>query len=366
MMKKNSLLILLSGLLLTACQTKTETAENQSETQEAFCLSDQLKKTTTMAAVTEQPISEQLALSGKIEYNENDLVAFKSLLQGIIEKVHFELGDYVKQGQVLGVVKSNEIQDLVQQKRYQENQIALYKKQLQSKQELLNDGMASQPEVSEIEFALSAARIEADKINASLKMFRSTGNGYFQILAPKNGYIVQKNMSTGQSITDDDTDALFSISNLKEVWVMVNIYANNLKFIHKNDVVKVRTVAYPDKVYPGKIDKIYNVFDDNEHVIKARVVLENQDLNLMPGLSADIIIDKNNSQGSAFAIPNAAKVFSNNKEYVVVYKNNCSMTVRQINPVAGNEEYTFVNEKFAADEKVITTNALIIFEQINQ
>lgn len=364
-MKKYSLLLLFWGVLFTACKKEDVTQETTTE-KKPFCLSNELHANTQTAAISKQPIQEQLALSGKIEYNENDLVAFKSLLQGIVEKVHFELGDYVKQGQILGVVKSNEIQDLVQQKRYQENQIALYKKQLQSKQELLNDGMASQPEVSEIEFALSAARIEADKINASLKMFRSAGNGCFQILAPKNGYIVQKNMSTGQSITDDDADALFSISNLKEVWVMVNIYANNLKFIQKNDVVKVRTVAYPDKVYPGKIDKIYNVFDDNEHVIKARVVLENHDLNLMPGLSADIIIDKNNTQGSAFAIPNAAKVFSNNKEYVVVYKNNCSMSVRQINPVAGNEEYTFVNEKFAADEKVITTNALIIFEQINQ
>src|SRR5690606_26532302 len=130
------------------------------------------------------------------------------------------------------------------------------------------------------------------------------------ILAPRNGYIVQKNMSTGQSITNDDADALFSISNLKEVWVMVNIYANNLQFIQKNDVVKVRTVAYPDKVYPGKIDKIYNVFDDNEHVIKARVVLENHDLNLMPGLSADIIIDINISQDSAYAIHMSAMLIS--------------------------------------------------------
>lgn len=365
-MKKNSLLILLSGLLLTACQTKTETAENQSQTKEAFCLSDQLKKTTTMAAVTEQPISEQLALSGKIEYNENDLVAFKSLLQGIIEKVHFELGDYVKQGQVLGVVKSNEIQDLMQEKRAHENQIALLQKQLQSKKELLNDGMASQPEVSEIEYALKAEQIEAEKINASLKMFRGTGNGFFQILAPKNGYIVQKKMSSGMAITADDQEPLFSISNLKEVWVMVNIYANNLKFIHKNDPVKVRTVAYPDKIYSGKIDKIYNVFDDNEHVLKARVILENQELNLMPGLSADIIIDKKNTQGEAFAVPNNAIVFSNNKEYVVVYKSKCSLAVRQITKVASNEEYTFVSETFAADEKMVTTNALIIFEQINQ
>lgn len=364
-MKKYSLLLLFWSVLFTACKKENDTQETTTE-KKAFCLSNELHANTQTTAISKQPIQEQLTLSGKIEYNENDLVAFKSLLQGIVEKVHFELGDYVKQGQVLGVVRSNEIQDLMQEKRAHENQIALLQKQLQSKKELLNDGMASQPEVSEIEYALKAEQIEAEKINASLKMFRGTGNGFFQILAPKNGYIVQKNMSSGMAITADDQEPLFSISNLKEVWVMVNIYANNLKYIHKNDPVKVRTVAYPDKIYSGKIDKIYNVFDDNEHVLKARVILENQELNLMPGLSADIIIDKKNTQGEAFAVPNKAIVFSNNKEYVVVYKNKCSLATKQINRIASNEEYTFVRETFAADEKIVTTNALIIFEELNQ
>ena len=365
-MKKNNLLFLFIGLLLVGCQNKKQETQAEAQTEKTFCLNKDLEKTTIVVPVTKEPIKEQLALSGKIEYNENDLVAFKSLLQGIVEKVHFELGDYVQQGQVLGVVKSNEIQDLIQQKRSHENQIELLKKQLQSKKELLNDGMASQPEVSEIEYAIKAEKIEAEKISASLKMYRGTGNGFFQILAPKNGYIVQKSMSVGQSITADDAEALFSISNLKKVWVMVNIYANNLKFVNKDDVVKVRTVAYPDKIYPGKIDKIYNVFDDNEHVLKARVILENHDLNLMPGLSADIIIDKKNTLGNAYAIPNIAKVFNNNKEYVVIYKNNCSLSIRQIKAVASNEEYTFVNEDFSPDEKIVTTNALIIFEELNQ
>ena len=66
-------------------------------------------------------------------------------------------------------------------------------------------------------------------------------------------------MSVGQSITSDNEDALFSISNLKQVWVMVNIYASNLQYVKKGDFVKVRTVAYPDRIYSGKIDKIYNV-----------------------------------------------------------------------------------------------------------
>lgn len=362
-MRNTIYLIPLLGLFLTGCKDSKSVASE--EKPKNFCLNEQLKKTTEILPVTQQPIREQLTLSGKIEYNENDLVIYKSLLQGVVEKVQFELGDYVKKGQVLGLVRSNEIQDLVQQRRFHLNQIDLYRKQLNTKKELLSDGMASLPEVSEAEHELQAARIEVDKIDAALHMFRATGNGQFQILAPKNGYIVQKGISPGQSITSESEDALFSISNLKEVWVMVNIYASNLKFIKKGDAVKVRTMAYPDRIYTGKIDKIYNVFDDNEHVLKARVVLENQDLNLMPGLSADIIIDKNNVLGNAFAIPNKAKVFENNKEYVVVYKGDCSLETRKITPVASNEEYTFVSEKFAEDEKIIGTNTLIIFEQVN-
>lgn len=362
-MRNTIYLIPLLGLFLTDCKDSKSIASE--EKPKNFCLNEQLKKTTEILPVIQQPIREQLTLSGKIEYNENDLVIYKSLLQGVVEKVQFELGDYVKKGQVLGLVRSNEIQDLVQQRRFHLNQIDLYRKQLNTKKELLSDGMASLPEVSEAEHELQAARIEVDKIDAALHMFRATGNGQFQILAPKNGYIVQKGISPGQSITSESEDALFSISNLKEVWVMVNIYASNLKFIKKGDAVKVRTMAYPDRIYTGKIDKIYNVFDDNEHVLKARVVLENQDLNLMPGLSADIIIDKNNVLGNAFAIPNKAKVFENNKEYVVVYKDDCSLETRKITPVASNEEYTFVREKFAEDEKIIGTNTLIIFEQVN-
>ena len=147
---------------------------------------------------------------------------------------------------------------------------------------------------------------------------------------------------------------------------MVNIYASNLRYVHVGDRVHVRTIAYPDKLYPGRIDKIYNVFDDKEHVFKARVILENQDLHLMPGLSADIIIDKKNQLKSAYAIPNKAIVFSNNKQYIVVYKDDCDLECRKVTVIGSNEEYAFIQEKLAANEKVIGSNTLLIFEQLNQ
>ncbi len=363
-MKKIFYLLAVISIVYSCKTTENETVKTQEV--KSFCMNTQLKKTTEILPIKEQPIHEQLTLSGKVEYNENDLVAFKSLLEGVVDQVNFELGDYVKQGQVLAVVKSNDVLDLMQQKRYYQNQIDLAKKQIKTKKELLNDGLASQPEVTEIEHELQAAQIEIDKINATLKMYRAVGNGQFQILSPKNGYVVQKNISVGQSITSESDENLFSISNLKQVWVMVNIYANNLQYIKKNDAVKVRTMAYPDRIYSGKIDKVYNVFDEDEHVLKARVVLENQDLNLMPGLSADIIIDKKNVLRNAFAIPNKAKIFENNKEYVVVYKSDCKMEIKKITTIAENEEYTFVSEKFQPNDQVITSNALVIYEELNK
>ncbi|TYP94228.1 cobalt-zinc-cadmium efflux system membrane fusion protein [Sphingobacterium allocomposti] len=351
--------------LLFSCGPKAAQEQAQTEIEQGFCINDQLKQSTEIIDVTEQPISEQLTLSGKIEYNENDMVAFRTLLDGVVESVQFELGDYVRKGQVLATIKSAQIQELHQQKRYQENQIGLLEKQINSKKEMAADGLVAAPEVLAAEHELESARIELDRVNESLQLYRAVGGGAFQILAPKNGYIIQKSVSVGQTITPD-SDPLFSVSNLKEVWVMVNIYASNLRFIKVGDEVKVRTIAYPDQFYQGKIDKIYNVFDDNEHVLKARVVLSNQHLNLMPGLSADIIINMKNDSGSAFAIPNRAKVFSNNKEYIVVYKDDCNLDVRRIKPVAANEEYTFIAERLAEGERVIGSNALLIFEQLSQ
>lgn len=332
----------------------------------AFKLNDQLRASTEIMPVVQTPVKEQLTLSGKIEYNENDMVAYRSLIDGIIEQVKFELGDYVNKGQVLATIKSNQISELDQQGKFYQNQINLLQQQLKQKKELLQDGMVASSEVLETEHELQGARIELEKISQSLRIYSAAGNGAFHILAPKNGYIIQKSMSTGQTIGAQEETPLFSISNLKQVWVMVNIYANNLRYIQEGNDVKVRTIAYPDQYYNGKIDKIYNVFDDNEHVLKARVVLENNSLNLHPGLAADIIIDKNTKGQLAYAIPNQGVIFSNNKQFIVLYKKDGHMEILRIAPIARNEQYTYITEGITDEDKVITTNALLIFEELNK
>lgn len=359
----------LSGLfILFFCNCKTNTDSTTPTDTEAdpYCLNAQMKKTTTFTNVKERPIHEQLVLTGKIEYNQNDLVAFKSLLSGVVDEVKFELGDDVKKGEVLAVVKSTEIQDLSQERRALESQVVLLKKQLQTKKELLEDGLIAKSEMLETEFEFQNALYQLQKINANLNLYKAIGNGKFQIIAPKNGYIVQKNIAVGQTITADDENSLFSISNLNEVWVMINIYPNELKYIKTGNSVKVKTLTDPDKLYNGKIDKIYNVLDPEEHVFKARVVLQNSDLHLLPGLITDIVIDKDSTLGSATAIPNNAIIFENNKNYIIIYKDTCNLKTLKVTTIAKNEEFTYIKEKIDHNEKVITQNTLILYEELNK
>lgn len=364
-MKNITYLFSLFILFFCNCKTNTDATAPTDTEAEPYCLSEQMKKTTEFVNVKERPIHEQLVLTGKIEYNQNDLVAFKSLLSGVVDEVKFELGDAVKKGQVLAIVKSTEIQDLTQERRALESQVTLLKKQLKTKKELLEDGLIAKSEVLEVEYELQTASYELEKTNANLNLYKAIGDGKFQILAPKNGYIVQKSIAVGQTITGEDETPLFSVSNLNQVWVMVNIYPNELKYVKKGNPVKVKTLADPDKIYNGKIDKIYNVLDDEEHVLKARVVLENTDLQLLPGLRTDIVIDKDNTLGQATAIPNSALIFENNKNYIVVYTGDCDLKILKVNIIAKNEEYTYIKENLNSNEKVVTQNALILYEQLN-
>lgn len=364
-MKKQLILLSLLGFTMihTSCKKKEE--KNQ-EKKTIYCLNEEFKKQVQISELQEQQITETLSLTGNISYNEDDVISFRSLLEGIVEQVQFNLGDYVQKGQVLAVIKSSDITNLNQERQSIMNQLAVLRQKVKSTEALLEDGMASQRELEEVQMELATLQSSSQTINDVLNLYNATPQkGVFQIKAPKNGYIVEKNMTSGMNINQDQ-EPLFSISNLNQIWVMVNIYANHLQYIETGAEVMVKTLAYPDLVFSGKIQNISNVFDNEERVLKARVVLENKDLRLKPGMSADIIINKPSHSDAAIAIPHAAIVFNNNKKHVVIYRSDCDLSIREVQPIAENDQYIYVRENFSEGEKVITENELLIFDELNQ
>ena len=351
-------------ILFVSCSNTNTIAENAHGEQEV-CLTEELKANMDLIDAHLAPIHEQIALSGKVEYDQNNLLILKNILDGVVHSVHFELGDEVKKGQTLAVFKSSHLMELQQLKTIKTNTLRHIDAQISSKNELLKSGLATILEVKQLEAERSEIKIEIERLSNQLSYYKSTEkSGQFKLVAPRSGYIVQKNITPGQVLTAND-ETILSISDLNEVWVYVNIYANNLKYIKENDKVQVRTIAFPDQIHEGRIDKIFNVFDESEHVLKARVVLKNEQLNLHPGLVADILIDKGELKDQAIEIPNNAVIFHNNKQYVLVYSSDCKVEKRRINPIASNSTHVYVSGDIQEGERIISNNTLLLFEYLN-
>lgn len=360
-MKKHILLPILGLMLVYGCDKK-ETIKDT--TDEKFCIDKDLKEKITIEPVQKRTVSESINLTGNITYNNDHVVQFNSLVEGIITKTTFSLGDYVKKGQVLAEIKSTELNGMQSESKSLQSQLSVAQRQLQATKSMFDDGIASQKDLMQAQSELDVLKSSLENVKANLAMFSaSSERAVFQIKAPTEGYVVAKNISPGMQITDG-SEPLFTISDLKEIWVLVNVYTSNLKNVTENMLVDVTTPAYPGEIFKGKITMLSKVFDAEEHVLKARIVMENKNLKLKPGMTADIVIDKSLGGEMLAAVPAKAAIFDNNRDYILIYKDDCTIETREINPITKNNNWIYFDKGVKEGEKVITKNHLLIHERL--
>lgn len=328
------------------------------------CLNEKFIDEINLQVVSMEPVSEGIHLTGMVESNPDLVVHFRSLVSGIISKTYFSLGDNVSKGDVLAEIKSSELIGMQNELNTIQSQILVAEKQFESVKKMHNDGIASEKDLLQAQIDLDILKSEQEMMRSNLELFSaSTERGVFQIKAPTSGIITSKNISAGTQITDD-SDSLFTISDLSEVWVMINIYATNVRHIQQGMNVNITTLSYPDDIFEGKIGSISSVLDSNAKVLKARIALDNENVKLKPGMLVDVIALKK-IEGEAIAIPTAALVFENNKNYAVVFKDKCTIERREVEILSSNNGVTYIQKGLSEGEKIITKNQLLVFEQVN-
>lgn len=351
--------LLISLLFFTGC------ADSEKEAKETpgYCLDDFMKQKITIDTALSAPVTETLALTGKVEYNPDKVINFVSLVGGVITNTYFSLGDEVKKGQLLAEIKSTELSNLLSQKRSHQSQILVAKRGLESVQAMHHDKIASQKDLVEAQSNLDVLVAELENIEAQLSLYSaSSERGVFQIKAPSSGIVVKKSIAPGMQISADG-DPLFTISDLSEVWIMANVYSGNVAYIKENMKVDIKVLAYQDEVFTGKINTLSQVFDADERVLKARIVMDNSTNMLMPGMLVDVLVAKELGT-SSIAAPANALIFDNNQHFLLIYKNDCDIEVRSVSPSVQNAKNAFFDKDLEAGEKIISKNHLLIYNHL--
>lgn len=352
--------------VLGSCENPHAEEENSEKVEHTFCLEEPFRSKVQINELRKIPVTDNLHFTGAIHYAEDDLLVYKSLLEGTVTHVHFELGDKVNKGQKMATIYSAELNQLQKEKSQLESELTLKKEEFIISQELLEDGLAARMDVQKLANKIEKAESALRSLVSELSMYSSTDQpGFFEIRSPKSGFIVQKGVNPGANISALE-DALFSISSLGKVWVLVDIHARDIPNVKRGAKAVVQTTSYPGRVFEGQIDQVSQVLDEEDKVLKARVFLKNADLLLKPGMHAEAWVQKESELQEAVAIPNANIIYHNKKQYCLIYYDDCHIEIREIDHFAINEEFSYVKTGFKEGEKIVASHELLIFEEVNK
>ena len=348
-------------LFLSSCSQNKKEIEVAEQT--SFCLNDFMKDDIKKVPVQKSPISESILLNAMVESNPDNVVHFVSLVSGVVTKTYFSLGEKVKKGELLIEMMSSELNSLSSQKSSLQSQILVAQREWESVQEMHRDKIASQRDLIEAQSNLDILKAELQNTTAQLNLFSaSSDGGVFQVKAPTSGTIISKNVASGMQISAE-SDPLFTISDLSDVWIMANIYAGNIPYVKKDMPVDITALAYPDASFSGKINSISQVFDSNERVLKARIVMDNADGKLMPGMLVDAKVEREDGV-LANAAPINALIFDDNQHFLVLYKSDCEIEVRKVVPNIQNSTHVFFENTIEEGEQIIVKNQLLIYNHL--
>jgi len=189
-------------------------------------------------------------------------------------------------------------------------------------------------------------------------------NGEYFLKSPIDGFVVDRQVNNQMMIRSDNAMALFTISDLKNVWVMANVYESNISLVKMGDSVNITTLSYPGRIFRGKIDKIMNVLDPANKVMKLRIVLNNPGYLLKPEMFANVLVNTTENK-KMITIPSRALIFDHSQYYVLVYKSPSDITIRPVQVLNTVGDKTFISEGLTEGERLIGTEALLIYQELN-
>jgi membrane fusion protein, heavy metal efflux system len=336
---------------------------NEGETAASDCATARYSDKISLSTAETLTVTEMIPLTGMIASHPDRVVHFVTLVDGVISRVLFSLGDAVRQGSVLAEIRSPELSALHAEGVSVRSKLRLAKRHLAAVTAMYDDGVSSRRDLLEAEGEVQQLQAELERVESVMALYGATATpGVFQIRAPVSGFVTEKRITPGMQVAAGG-EPLFTLADLSEVWVLANVYAGSVTRVTKGLEVGIRTLSYPGEVFPGTISALSHVFDEHEKVLRARVVLDNPDHRLKPGMLAEIDVIRPAGH-EAVAIPTDALIFDNNKNHVVIYHDECSMELREVELLLRRDDRTFLSGGVETGEQVVTRNQLLVFEEL--
>ncbi len=231
-----------------------------------------------LATAIRRSVAPELDVTGVVTADVSRNVPVISIASGRIVEIRARLGDTVSKGQILMRVLSSDISSAFSDYQQAVADERLAQSQLDRSKILYDKGALAQKDLEVAQNTEEKADVEVDTAAEHLRVLgadKNHPNPIIDVVAPASGVITDQEVTTGAGLASPNA---FTISDLSRIWIVCDVYENNLAFVHVGQYAEIRLNAYPDKVFRGQISNIGSVLDPNLRTAKVRIEVDNPGL----------------------------------------------------------------------------------------
>ena len=231
-----------------------------------------------MATASRRATAPELNVTGVIGADISRSVPVVSMTSGRIVEIRARLGDTVKKGQLLMRVQSAELAEAFSDYRQAVAEERLAVAQLARSKVLFDKGAIAQ---KDLEVAQETEEKTDVAVETAIERLQVLGadkdhpTAFIDVVAPVSGVITDQQVTAASGTQGLGSPNAFTISDLSRVWVLCDVYENDLALVNVGESAEIRLNAYPNVVLRGRISNIGSILDPNIRTAKVRVEVEN-------------------------------------------------------------------------------------------
>jgi RND family efflux transporter MFP subunit len=293
--------------------------------------------------------------SGRIEPDERRLYAISPKFEGYVEKLHVNVtGQPVGRGQALFEVYSPEL--VSAQREY-----AIAAQGMESLKDAGPQAQASMKQLADSSLLrLKNWDISEEQVKALARSGETRRTLTFR--SPVSGIVTEKKAVQGMRFMPGE--ALYQVADLSSVWVVADVFEQDIGLVKPGAKAKVRINAYPDKVFEGKVSYVYPTLTAETRTVPVRVELANPGQLLKPAMFAQVELPVS-GKGQVVTVPTSAVIDSGTRQIVLVQAGEGRFEPREVKLGARSENHVEVIEGVRDGEPVVVAANFLIDAESN-
>ncbi len=312
--------------------------------------------------VQESDAASSAHLTGRITLDEDHTQRVSSPIDGRVTKILVQLGESVKPGQSIVELSSPHAAELEAEAEKAEQDRAVAEKNLGRADKLKLEGAISDKEGAQAEADFKKARADSARARSQLRSLSLSAAGpnlYASLRSQIAGTVVDRNILVGQEIRADAPAPLLTISNLGVVWVLADLYEQDLALVTQGAPIRVTVPAYPGETFSGTVDHVGEVLDPATHTVKLRCVVPNPGNRLKPEMFAKIEVT-DAGQRKTILLPSDAILTDGAHAKVIVATEGNVYRQRNVETGPDADGMVRVLSGVKPGEKVVTAGAIFV------